>query len=55
MAMRCTGTPPTATIANRDGLQTVELWRGAVSSCAYIHVGDYLMAVGEKGSEALFR
>jgi hypothetical protein len=44
--------PPTATIANRDGLQVVVL--SCKDGCRRVRVGDYLEADGVKENEQLF-
>ena len=47
-------TPPSVTIANRDGNVTVLLLGEARTTCASIRVGDSLKAEGEKQHEFLF-
>ena len=49
-----TGSPPTITIANRDGNVVVVLSGDALAAARYIKVGDYVTAEGEKQHELLF-
>ena len=46
--------PPFVRIGNRDGVQTVVLYKDAAQSASSIKVGDYLEAEGEKIHEQLF-
>src|SRR6266511_1808219 len=54
VAVQCDEGVPVVLIANRDGLQTVQLLYKSRQACASIRVGDYLSGDGEKQHEFLF-